>query len=191
MGEGPWLLGVIVCGAVIFWLFTIYVAFYPAVAVAVAGAGSVRVLSVRFGWTSPFSRPGPPRPPIRAGIRRNGRGMTIGPRLPPSWSAPVTPPSRQGGLRRWQQQLAPNGAGKVQKGLFSQQILGEFLSKNPQTRCLGWRDESRRGDADRGGDDHKNSIDPDCCVRPSPPSGPFRARVCWAGIPTAATAARG
>jgi uncharacterized membrane protein YeiH len=32
MSEGPWLLGVIVCGAVIFWLFTIYVGFYPAVA---------------------------------------------------------------------------------------------------------------------------------------------------------------
>ncbi len=54
MGEGPWLLGVIVCGALTFWLFTIYVAFYPAVAVTVAVVASLRVLSVRFDWTSPF-----------------------------------------------------------------------------------------------------------------------------------------
>jgi uncharacterized membrane protein YeiH len=54
MGEGPWLLGVIVCGAVTFWLFTIYVGFYPAVAVTVALVGSLRVLSVRSGWTSLF-----------------------------------------------------------------------------------------------------------------------------------------
>lgn len=54
MGEGPWLLGVIVCGAVIFWLMTIYVGFYPAVAVTVVGVAGLRVSSVRFGWTSPF-----------------------------------------------------------------------------------------------------------------------------------------
>jgi uncharacterized membrane protein YeiH len=54
MGEGPGLLGVVACGAVIFWLLTIYVGFYPAVAVTVVGVGSVRVLSVRFGWTTPF-----------------------------------------------------------------------------------------------------------------------------------------
>jgi uncharacterized membrane protein YeiH len=54
MGEGPWLLGVIVCGAVIFWLFTIYVGFYPAVVVTVVAVASLRVLSVRFGWTSLF-----------------------------------------------------------------------------------------------------------------------------------------
>jgi uncharacterized membrane protein YeiH len=54
MGEGPWLLGIIVCGSVIFWLITIYVGFYPAVAVTVVGVGGLRVLSVRFGWTSPF-----------------------------------------------------------------------------------------------------------------------------------------
>ena len=54
MDEGPWLLGVIVCGAVIFWLLTIYVGFYPAVAVTVLVVASLRVLSVAFGWTSPF-----------------------------------------------------------------------------------------------------------------------------------------
>jgi uncharacterized membrane protein YeiH len=54
MGEGPWLLGVIVCGAVIFWLFTIYVGFYPALVVTVVVVASVRVLSVRFAWTTPF-----------------------------------------------------------------------------------------------------------------------------------------
>jgi uncharacterized membrane protein YeiH len=54
MGEGPWLLGVIVIGAVTFWLFTTYTAFYPAVAVTVAAVGSLRLLSVRFGWSSPF-----------------------------------------------------------------------------------------------------------------------------------------
>jgi hypothetical protein len=54
MGEGPWLLGVIVCGAVIFWLFTICVGFYPAVVVTVVVVVSLRALSVRFGWTSPF-----------------------------------------------------------------------------------------------------------------------------------------
>jgi uncharacterized membrane protein YeiH len=53
MGEGPWLLGVIVCGAVIFWLFTIYVGFYPAVVVTVVVVASLRALSVRFGWTTP------------------------------------------------------------------------------------------------------------------------------------------
>jgi uncharacterized membrane protein YeiH len=53
MREGHWLLSVIVLGAVIFWLFTIYIAFYPAVAVTVAIVASLRVLSVRQGWTSP------------------------------------------------------------------------------------------------------------------------------------------
>jgi uncharacterized membrane protein YeiH len=52
MREGPWLLFVIVCGAVIFWLVTIYVAFYPAVAVTVIVVAALRVLSVRFDWTS-------------------------------------------------------------------------------------------------------------------------------------------
>jgi uncharacterized membrane protein YeiH len=66
MGEGPWLLGVIVCGAAIFWLFTTYVGFYPAVAVTVFAVVSLRVLSVRFDWTSPFfpgdhSKSPPPR----------------------------------------------------------------------------------------------------------------------------------
>jgi uncharacterized membrane protein YeiH len=53
MREGHWLLSVIVVGAVIFWLFTIYIAFYPAVAVTVIVVTTLRVLSVRLGWTSP------------------------------------------------------------------------------------------------------------------------------------------
>jgi uncharacterized membrane protein YeiH len=53
MREGHWLLSVIVVGAVIFWLFTIYVAFYAAVVVTVILVASLRVLSVGLGWTSP------------------------------------------------------------------------------------------------------------------------------------------
>jgi uncharacterized membrane protein YeiH len=54
MAEGPWLLGAIAAAAVVFWLFTIYVAFYPAVVVSVLLLVVLRVGSVRFGWTSPF-----------------------------------------------------------------------------------------------------------------------------------------
>jgi uncharacterized membrane protein YeiH len=54
MGEGPWLLGVIVTGAVIFWLFTTYVAFYPAVVITVLLVAGLRVGSVHSGWTNPF-----------------------------------------------------------------------------------------------------------------------------------------
>jgi uncharacterized membrane protein YeiH len=54
MVEGPWLLSVIVCGAVIFWLFTLCVDFYTAVVVTVVVVTSLRALSVRFGWTTPF-----------------------------------------------------------------------------------------------------------------------------------------
>jgi uncharacterized membrane protein YeiH len=53
MREGPWLLSAVACGAVVFWVLTIYVAFYPAVAVTVAVVAALRVLSVHFGWTSP------------------------------------------------------------------------------------------------------------------------------------------
>jgi hypothetical protein len=48
-GRRTWLLGVIVCGAVIFWLFTIYAGFHSAVAVTVVVVGSLRVLSVHLG----------------------------------------------------------------------------------------------------------------------------------------------
>ena len=51
--EGHWLLSVIVVGAVIFWLFTIYVAFCPAVVVTVIVVATLGVLSVGLGWTSP------------------------------------------------------------------------------------------------------------------------------------------
>ena len=54
MSEGPWLLGLLVCGALIFWLFTIYVGFYPAVVVTVLAVAGLRVLSVRLGWTSVY-----------------------------------------------------------------------------------------------------------------------------------------
>jgi uncharacterized membrane protein YeiH len=53
MREGPWLLFVVVCGAVVFWLVTTYVAFYPAVVITVIVVAILRVLSVRQGWTSP------------------------------------------------------------------------------------------------------------------------------------------
>jgi uncharacterized membrane protein YeiH len=53
MREGHWLLSVIVVGDVIFWLLTIYVAFYPAVIVTVLLVATLRVLSVKLGWTSP------------------------------------------------------------------------------------------------------------------------------------------
>lgn len=54
LAAGPWLLGLIVCGSVIFWVFTIYVTFYAAVAVTVALVVSFRVLSVRLGWSSVY-----------------------------------------------------------------------------------------------------------------------------------------
>lgn len=62
MREGHWLLSVIVVGAVIFWLLTIYVAFYPAVAVTVIVVTTLRTLSVRLNWTSPVF-PGDVRSP--------------------------------------------------------------------------------------------------------------------------------
>jgi uncharacterized membrane protein YeiH len=53
MAEGHWLLFPIVVGAVVFWLITIYVAFYPAVIVTVVVVATLRVLSVKLGWSSP------------------------------------------------------------------------------------------------------------------------------------------
>jgi uncharacterized membrane protein YeiH len=53
MREGHWLLSAVVSGSVVFWLVTIYVAFYPAVVITVAVVTALRVLSVHFGWTSP------------------------------------------------------------------------------------------------------------------------------------------
>jgi uncharacterized membrane protein YeiH len=54
MSEGPGLLGPIVAGAVSFWLFTIYVAFYPAVVISVLLVAGIRVGSVHFGWITTF-----------------------------------------------------------------------------------------------------------------------------------------
>ena len=53
MREDHWLLPVIVCGAVVFWLVTTYIAFYPAVVITVVVVTALRVLSVRLRWTSP------------------------------------------------------------------------------------------------------------------------------------------
>jgi uncharacterized membrane protein YeiH len=54
LAAGPWLLGLIVCGSVIFWVLTICMAFYVAVAVTVALVVSFRVLSVRLGWSTVY-----------------------------------------------------------------------------------------------------------------------------------------
>jgi len=53
-GEGPWMLGVVVVGATVFWFVSIYVAFYLAVIVTVLLVAIVRVSSVHFGWTTPY-----------------------------------------------------------------------------------------------------------------------------------------
>ncbi len=62
--ERHWLLSAIVIGAVVFWLFTVYVAFYAAIVITVVVVVGLRVVSVRLDWTDP-SFPGPmPRPKI-------------------------------------------------------------------------------------------------------------------------------
>ena len=53
MREGHWLLLGIVCGAVVFYLTTIYIGFYAAVVVTVLVVAGLRVSSVRLNWTSP------------------------------------------------------------------------------------------------------------------------------------------
>jgi uncharacterized membrane protein YeiH len=53
MAEDHWLLGVVVLGAAVFWVLTIYVAFYAAVVATVVIVTGLRVLSVHSGWTSP------------------------------------------------------------------------------------------------------------------------------------------
>lgn len=78
MSEGPWLLGLLVCGAVIFWLFTIYVGFYPAVVVTVLAVAGLRVISVRLGWTSVYF----PATAHLARIPDRGTGQR-----PPNWHA--------------------------------------------------------------------------------------------------------
>ena len=60
--ERHWLLSAIVIGAVVFWLFTVYVAFYAAVVMTVVIVVGLRVVSVRLDWTDP-SFPGPMRRP--------------------------------------------------------------------------------------------------------------------------------
>jgi uncharacterized membrane protein YeiH len=53
MAEDHGLLPTVAFGALTFWLLTIYVAFYVAVIATVVVVAALRVLSVRFGWTSP------------------------------------------------------------------------------------------------------------------------------------------
>ena len=53
MREGHWLLSVVVVGAVAFWLCTVYIGFYLAVVTTDLLVVALRVLSVRFDWTSP------------------------------------------------------------------------------------------------------------------------------------------
>jgi uncharacterized membrane protein YeiH len=53
MREGHWLLIVVVCGAVVFYPITLYVGFHAAVVVTVLVVAGLRVLSVRFNWTTP------------------------------------------------------------------------------------------------------------------------------------------
>lgn len=65
MSEGHWLLSVIAVGSVTFWLLTIYVAFYPAVAVTAIVVASLRALSVRRNWTSPVFPGDDPHPHAR------------------------------------------------------------------------------------------------------------------------------
>ena len=60
--ERHWLLSAIVIGAVVFWLFTEYVAFYAAVVITVLIVVGLRVVSVRLDWTEP-SFPGGDPPP--------------------------------------------------------------------------------------------------------------------------------
>lgn len=53
MQEGPWLLSVVVVGSVLFWALTTFAGFWLAVVVTDVVVVSLRVLSVRFGWSSP------------------------------------------------------------------------------------------------------------------------------------------
>jgi uncharacterized membrane protein YeiH len=53
--EGPWLLVAVVLGAAIFWLFTIYVAFWLAVAITVGVVTSLRVMSINSGRAGPVA----------------------------------------------------------------------------------------------------------------------------------------
>lgn len=53
MREGHWLLSVVVVGAVVFWLCTVYIGFYVAVVTTDLLVVALRVLSIRLDWTSP------------------------------------------------------------------------------------------------------------------------------------------
>ncbi len=61
MREGHWLLSGVVCGAVVFYLFTLYIGFDAAVVATVIVVAGLRTLSVRLNWTSPIF-PGDSRP---------------------------------------------------------------------------------------------------------------------------------
>jgi uncharacterized membrane protein YeiH len=53
MREDHWLLGTTVCGAVAFYLTTVYIGFDAAVVLTVIVVSGLRVLSVHLDWTSP------------------------------------------------------------------------------------------------------------------------------------------
>ena len=53
MCEGHWLLSTTVCGAVVFYLTTLYIGFHAAVALTVIVVAGLRVLSVHLDWTDP------------------------------------------------------------------------------------------------------------------------------------------
>lgn len=61
MREGHWLLSGVVCGAVVFYVFTLYVGFDAAVVASVIVVAGLRTVSVRLNWTSPVF-PGDNRP---------------------------------------------------------------------------------------------------------------------------------
>jgi uncharacterized membrane protein YeiH len=58
MTEGHPLLSVVLLGAVVFWLCTTYIGFYVAVVAPDLLVVALRVLSVRFDWTSSPVFPG-------------------------------------------------------------------------------------------------------------------------------------
>jgi uncharacterized membrane protein YeiH len=61
MREGHWLLSGVVCGAIVFYFFTLYIGFDEAVVATVIVVAGLRTVSVRLNWTSP-DFPGDNRP---------------------------------------------------------------------------------------------------------------------------------
>jgi hypothetical protein len=97
MREGPWLPSVVVLGAVVLWVVTIYVAFYPAVVITVIVVTVLRVLSVRQGWTSPVF----PGDDLHSGIPDWRGGMAAADVASGSGLVLVRWSKRQGQGRSW------------------------------------------------------------------------------------------